>query len=621
MENIFNMTILLVNDEDEIIFSQANLLRGYGYTVVTALSGEDAIEILDRGSLPIHTIMMDTDLGAGMDGFDTAREIMKKHDIPIIFLPLSTEDEMLKKIKELTYYGYKKLKILNTLISTINKSHTLNELMQNVLKSSLELLEFDGGGIYLVNEDGQTASVVYSEGLPDIFLNEVKNINIHNKPYDTIFDNKQPVISEHYEKISPDKAEYTGFKSMASLPIISDDRVIGALNVASKKRVIISDFEKSILNTISYELAGSIDKMRMKEKIEANEKNLHSLFNAIQDMLFVLSVEGNIRYVNDGVWQKLGYYKSELYDQPIWSLHPKDQENAIKLELKEMMEGKRDISLIPMVTRNGDLIQTETKAVKGLWSGENVIIGVTRDISEHRIFENNLQKAMAILSSKNKELEEFTYTVSHDLKAPLVNIVILLRYIKENMDKNIDQVRDDIISLERNVKNMENMFNGILKYSRATIKKSVNEVIKTRDLIHEIMYTLNFPDSFSVTIHDNVPETLTGEPIKLQQIFTNIIGNAVKHHERTDGKIEIEYSDIGEFHQFTIADDGPGIDPKYHQKIFQLFQTIKKKNNGVESSGIGLAIVKNIIEARGGNIRLESESGKGARFIFTLPKS
>jgi signal transduction histidine kinase len=113
--------------------------------------------------------------------------------------------------------------------------------------------------------------------------------------------------------------------------------------------------------------------------------------------------------------------------------------------------------------------------------------------------------------------------------------------------------------------------------------------------------------------------TLTTKPLLLSQVLANLIGNAIKHRDRPDGRVEVTVADQGNHLRFTIADDGPGIDPRYHDRIFAIFQTLKSKDDQ-ESTGIGLSIVKKIIDTEGGEIHLESELGQGTTFWFTWPK-
>ena len=137
--------------------------------------------------------------------------------------------------------------------------------------------------------------------------------------------------------------------------------------------------------------------------------------------------------------------------------------------------------------------------------------------------------------------------------------------------------------------------------------------------IDEIVINLAPPEKFKVKIQENLPIIWT-EKIAIDQVFSNFISNAIKYNKNENPEIEISYSDEGNFYNFCVADNGPGIDKKYHEKIFQIFQTLQSRDS-VESTGVGLAIVKKIVEEKGGNTWVESEVGKGAKFFFTLTKN
>jgi signal transduction histidine kinase len=114
--------------------------------------------------------------------------------------------------------------------------------------------------------------------------------------------------------------------------------------------------------------------------------------------------------------------------------------------------------------------------------------------------------------------------------------------------------------------------------------------------------------------------TVTSEKLRLQQVFMNLVGNALKHHDKSAGRIDIGWRDAGEKYEFSVTDDGPGIDPKYHDKVFVIFQTLQPRDK-VESTGVGLSLVKKIVEDAGGTVSLESAPGAGSTFRFTWPKA
>lgn len=238
-----------------------------------------------------------------------------------------------------------------------------------------------------------------------------------------------------------------------------------------------------------------------------------------------------------------------------------------------------------------------------------------------RIEESNsyLARMTRTLEKRNQELDQFAYIVSHDLKAPLRAIANLSSWMEEDLEGKLDPDTQHQMDLLRGrVHRMEALINGILEYSRVGRLRSQIETVNVETLLQEIIESLSVPDELTIEIVTPMP-TLETESLPLQQILTNLISNAIKHHNRSDGKITITATELDTAYQFTITDDGPGIDPKFHEKIFVIFQTLQARDV-VENTGVGLAIIKKILDDKGGTIKVESELGNGTTFSFTWPK-
>ncbi len=225
------------------------------------------------------------------------------------------------------------------------------------------------------------------------------------------------------------------------------------------------------------------------------------------------------------------------------------------------------------------------------------------------------------LESRNRELDQFAYVVSHDLKAPLRGIESASRWIEEDMGPtNLpDHVREFLGLMRQRVHRMENLITGILDLARVGRATEVHETVFVRQLLREIGANLNLPDNLHFEMPFFLP-TLVTTRVQLEQVFTNLISNAVKYHEHPEtATLRIGCDDVGDFYRFSVADDGPGIAPEYHERIFVIFQTLVERDT-LESTGVGLAIVKKIVERQGGSIGIESALGQGATFFFTWPK-
>lgn len=238
--------------------------------------------------------------------------------------------------------------------------------------------------------------------------------------------------------------------------------------------------------------------------------------------------------------------------------------------------------------------------------------------------ENLLQTNASLLEmtnqykQRNQELDQFAYIVSHDLKAPLRAISNISSWIEEDLGDIEAETQNHIQMLRSRLFHMQNLIDGLLDYSRVGRTKIAIENISVVDLLSEIINSLGVSPEFNIVISPKIPN-LQGRKILLQQVFANLISNAIKHHHRENGKIEISVQDAETFYEFSVTDDGPGIAPEYHDKIFGIFQTLESKHK-TDSTGIGLAIVKKIIETEGGIIQLESQVDRGTTFRFTWLK-
>jgi signal transduction histidine kinase len=233
--------------------------------------------------------------------------------------------------------------------------------------------------------------------------------------------------------------------------------------------------------------------------------------------------------------------------------------------------------------------------------------------------EQHIANRTAEAERRAQYLEQFAYVTSHDLKAPLRAVSNLAQWIEEDLHDKLDKASKEQLALLRDrVKRMHDLIEGLLEYSRVGRSSEPENLVNTHELVEEIIDSLSIDDRFSVKIKGKMP-ILKADRLQLGQVFSNLISNSLKHHGGKKGKIRITCEDSDQFYQFSVCDDGQGIAPQYHNKIFLIFQTLKSSDLE-NSTGIGLALVKKIVEEHGGKIKLRSEPGKGACFDFTWPR-
>ena len=233
--------------------------------------------------------------------------------------------------------------------------------------------------------------------------------------------------------------------------------------------------------------------------------------------------------------------------------------------------------------------------------------------------EQLLNESYEQLKHVNQELKDFAYVASHDLKAPLRGIKTLAEWIATDYaDKFDDTLKEQFRLLTTRVDRMHNLINGILQYSRIGRIYEKPVIINLNSLISDIIDMIAPPQNIEIDVENNLP-AITFEETRIRQVFQNLISNAVKYIDKPQGKISIGCEDNGKFWKFSVTDNGLGIDEKYHEKIFKIFQTLAPKEN-YESTGIGLTLVKKIVELYGGKVWVKSEVGQGSTFFFTMLK-
>ncbi|HKR06324.1 MAG TPA: ATP-binding protein, partial [Bacteroidia bacterium] len=233
--------------------------------------------------------------------------------------------------------------------------------------------------------------------------------------------------------------------------------------------------------------------------------------------------------------------------------------------------------------------------------------------------KNVIEKSVTELEKINNKLSRFAHIISHDLKAPLRGIGNLAQWIKEDAaDKVSRETLEHIDLLQKQVQKMDNLIVGVLEYSKAGEADLSAEHIDLYELLNEITKSFTLKENDRIHILPGLPKVYQNKT-RMIQVFQNLVGNAIRHNDKNIMDIKIYSIDKNDAYEFSVQDNGPGIAPEYHEKVFELFQVLNDRSN-TDSTGIGLSIVKKIIEEIGGKIWIESLPGSGTTFKFTLPK-
>lgn len=275
-------------------------------------------------------------------------------------------------------------------------------------------------------------------------------------------------------------------------------------------------------------------------------------------------------------------------------------------------------------------LRTLTETIKGAEGDDDRLVlpedGVDEVAELSRAFNGLLSEREHLIGKlliSNAELEEFAFAAAHDLKAPLRVIDNASKWLEEEMsDRLTEDNIEDMHLLRSRVTRMEDYLDKLLEFAR--IGRRENELFRQKvtgsQLLHEVLELLTVPGGFQITASTAFNE-LTVYLMPLHQVFVNLIGNSIKHHDRAEGSIEIDVEDQGDHYLFSVTDDGPGIPSKYRETIFKMFQTLKPRDQ-IEGSGMGLAMVKKYVELYGGQVMIDDGLlGRGAIFRFRWPKN
>jgi PAS domain S-box-containing protein len=361
-------------------------------------------------------------------------------------------------------------------------------------------------------------------------------------------------------------------------------------------------------------MKGNLKEFRISS--EATEKILRSM----QEGLIVCNSEDVIKSANDSALKIFACTdENNIIGNPISSLF---HSREAAFSFLKHLEKEKQISHAEFYfnkRKEKILCSVSASIILDVENGDHLKAIVLHDITTRKKTEEKLEEYAARLERINKELDQFAYIVSHDLKAPLRAIINLSQWLQEDLEPVIsDDSRKNLEMLKNRTFRMEALITGILEYSKIGRTKVEPELVAIDDLISEVLDSLCPPAYFTIEVGD-MPSVVT-QRIMMYQVFSNLISNAIKYNDKPRGIIKIECLEDELDFVFSVEDNGPGISSEFHEKIFVIFQTLQSRDK-IEGTGIGLTIVKRIIEEQGGKIWVESEPGVGTKFIFRLSKT
>jgi PAS domain S-box-containing protein len=338
--------------------------------------------------------------------------------------------------------------------------------------------------------------------------------------------------------------------------------------------------------------------------------------------LVLAAASGRIEMVNPRTERMFGYAKGELVGQKLEQLMP-ERFRPGHVDLRDQFQTERSSRLMGEgrdlygMRKDGSEFPLEIGLNPIDLDGEPMILAGVIDITARRRTELEKERQRLELARSNADLEEFAYVASHDLKAPLRAISHLVEWIAEDVEPMAStETIDNLKLLRGRVVRLQSLLDGLLAYARIGKSRVSFEQVDIPEVVRDIVAVLSPSDGFVVACQEPMPLLRTHRtPILV--VLQNLISNGLKHHDRSEGKITISMRLENGVAEFRVGDDGPGIAPRFHEKIFVIFQTLASRDD-LESSGIGLAIVKKRVEGHGGRIWVESAPpARGTTMVFT----
>lgn len=310
---------------------------------------------------------------------------------------------------------HRRLKAFNTIIVKANESTNQKELVQAILEAAIDFAHFDIGGIYFIKE--HHAQIVATKFIPDNAIDTLNKVCIERPELRELFQFGKPIyIRDYHVKYSKNSALLGGIKTLISVPILYDNKVKGCINIGAFNDVEISVEDCDILRTLgkhlghvlhrfeverelelkNFDLEVHIEELRAtaetlndhlkklessQQQLDIERQNFRTLFNKMTDMIFVVSLEGNIVSINDAVRTRLGYPNGNLIGKPITIVHDPNQCTSVMEIINEMISDERNHCSMELYTKSGEVVKVDSRVVKGLWNGQEVLFGVSREVT------------------------------------------------------------------------------------------------------------------------------------------------------------------------------------------------------------------------------------------------
>lgn len=557
----------------------------------------------------------------------------------------------------------RQLLALNAIAGSISTSLDLQEVLRVAAAQLRELLGADMILVYLRDQGGSGLQLAYHDGLREGMDEAVASLPTEGSATGAVVNDRRPIYITESLLDDPRVTvqgravlQRLGINSLGAIPLQSKDRVLGALDVAFRTPHEFSTQEQQLLLLIGNQIGPAIENAQLYAEVQAQVQRVTVLYElgrrltGLVDTIAVLNgVHGEAaRAVPFGVFTcyRPGPDAGQLV--PLLSRGrdgaPLDQEELttaagsalhrlaagehllLRDDLLEGVQGRSHLGIPLRRDEHVDAILLFSHPDPGAFSATHLrlveSIGNLTEIAleKARLYEDTVSKSREI-EERNKELDDFTYVVSHDLKEPLISIEgyskILLNDYRDRVD---EEGREYLGSVVQSTKRMKSLIDDLLTMSRLGRVTDDLQPVAVGQVLEEILGELRFTLSqrgVEVTVPPGLPE-VRYNATQLAMVFRNLITNALKFNDKPAPRIIIGWVREGDHHLFSVADNGIGIEREYFEKIFMIFQRLHRSEQ-YRGTGAGLTIVRKIVEKHRGRIWVDSEVGQGTTFTFTIP--
>lgn len=358
---------------------------------------------------------------------------------------------------------------------------------------------------------------------------------------------------------------------------------------------------------------------KAEEDLKKERDLSESLIASLPGTFYMVDEQVRVVKHNRAFAQAVGYSDEQIPTMDALNFYAESDRELLSEKVREAFTNGYATAEANLLSITGETVPCYLTEVRVTIEGTNYIIGVGIDITDRRLAERKQAHLLRQLQQVNEELSHFAYVVSHDLKAPLRGIKLLTEWLCTDYGDQLgDEARENLDLLQSRVDRMHNLIEGVLQYSRVGRIEEERVEVDLNELLPEIIDGIAPPEHVTITVEGTLPH-LDCEPTRISQVLQNLLTNAVKYMDKPVGRISVACIEEAGTWKFSVTDNGPGIEARHFDRIFKIFQTLTPRDE-YESTGVGLTLVKKIIESYDGKIWVESEVGKGSTFFFTFPK-